>query len=77
MSPRDCTCNKRDLAVTVRIDGDPGAVDATVSITCVMCYGPVRVERDAAVEAVDIPMRLDCETDDDGLIYKLRAEDER
>ena len=77
MSPRDCTCKKQDLAVTVRIDGDPGATESTVSITCAMCYGPVFVERDAAVEAVDIPMRLDRETDDDGVIYKLRVEDER
>lgn len=77
MSPRDCTCDKQDLAVTVRIDGDPGAVDSTVSITCAMCHGPVFVERDAAVEAVDIPMRLDRETDGNVLVYKLRAEDDR
>lgn len=77
MSPRECTCRKDDLAVTVRIDGDPGAADSTVSITCVICYGPVFVERAAAVESVDIPMRLDRETEDDVVVYKLRAEDER
>lgn len=77
MSPRDCTCDKQDLAVTVRIDGDPGATDSTVSITCAMCHGPVWLERDAAVEAVDIPMRLDREADEDIVVYRLRAEDGR
>lgn len=77
MTVRECTCEKQDLAVTVRIDGDPGAVDSTVSITCITCYGPVFVERDAAVEAESIPMRLDRKTDDDGLVYTLRAEAER
>lgn len=71
---RECTCDKRDLAVNVDIDGDPGSTESTVSITCVMCYGPVFIERDAAVVASEIPMRLDREEDDEGVTYRLRED---
>lgn len=69
-----CTCEKQDLAVTVRIDGDPGKHEATVSVTCFVCRRPILVELSALVESEDIPMRLNCEVEGGGINYLLKPE---
>jgi hypothetical protein len=69
-----CTCEKQDLAVTVRIDGDPGKHESTVSVTCYACRRPVFIELSALVESEDIPMRLSSGVEGGGINYTLKPE---